>query len=308
MYPGDGPEPAALMKNAAAALHRAKHQGRNQWAYYRPEMNARATDRVRLEAELRRAVESDALDRHFVLHYQPKVSATTGRYTGFEALMRWMHPERGIIPPTQFIPLLEESGLIVEAGLWAIRRAMSDCSVWWQEGLRPPRIAVNVSSVQLGRAQFVASVRQILSEPGPSPASLDIEITESLIMQNLDAMVSRLTELRDMGVGIAIDDFGTGYSSLAYLASLPVASLKIDRSFVATMTTSARSRSIVSSIISLAHALKLKVVAEGVEQQQQADDLRLLRCDELQGYLFGKPVDAQSVAALLRDRHGARAG
>ena len=303
LYPHDAEDAEALVKNADAAMHRAKAQGRNTYEFYRPEMNARAAERVRMESALRAIVDQGRMDERFCLHYQPKVDAQSGRFTGFEALLRWMDPAKGMVSPSEFIPVLEDTGLIADVGLWALHTAIRDYRSWYREGLAPPRIAVNVSSAQLRRPEFIPAVRRLLAEPGHQPAALDLEITESLIMHNLDSIVPKLRELKEVGIGIAIDDFGTGYSSLAYLAKLPVDALKIDRSFVATMAQEGgHGTTIVSTVISLARALNLRTVAEGVEQQAQAQLLRLLGCHELQGYLFGRPVPAAEAAALLRGR------
>jgi diguanylate cyclase (GGDEF)-like protein/PAS domain S-box-containing protein len=303
LYPQDGDAPEALVRNADAAMLRAKELGKG-YEYYRREMNARVAERVQIETELRTILERGDLDRHFELHYQPKVSVRDETLCGFEALMRWEHPARGLVAPSVFIPVLEETGLIVEAGLWALRKASADYWAWQREGLAPPRIAVNVSAAQLRRGGFVESVRQCLSHTPAATTGLELELTESVVMQRLDEVVPQLKDLKSMGLTIAIDDFGTGYSSLSYLAKLPVDAVKIDRSFIHTMGESTHSLAIVSSVISLAHALGLRVVAEGVEQRGQTDSLRLLRCDEMQGYLFGKPAPAASAVALLRQRRG----
>ena len=233
-----------------------------------------------------------------MLHYQPKVDLETRSIVGPEALIRWQNPELGLVPPGQFIPLMEETGLILDAGAWALRRAALDHRRWFEQGLKPPRIAVNVSAIQLRQRDFVSSVEQAILE-GIAPTGIDLEITESLVMHDIEGNIGKLKEARALGVSIAIDDFGTGYSSLAYLAKLPVQTLKIDRAFIIAMLDQPDTMTLVQTIISLAHSLKLKVVAEGVESEDQAKVLRLLRCDQFQGYLFSKPLPFDAMTALL---------
>lgn len=213
--------------------------------------------------------------------------------------MRWNDPKTGLVPPVQFIPLLEETGMILEAGRWAIQQALADHQHWAAQGFRPPRVAVNVSSIQLRKADFVDMVRDVVRQSGVDPSALEIELTESLIMEDIEANIEKLRALREMGVSISIDDFGTGYSSLRYLAKLPIHSLKIDRSFIITMAENPDSTAIVSTIISLAHSLSLKVIAEGVDSEEQRKFLNLLKCDEIQGYLISKPIPAAGLGALL---------
>ncbi len=295
VFPGDGADADTLLKNAEVALAKAKLAA-ERFLFYAPDMNARVAETLRLENKLRKAT----VQGEFVLHYQPKLSATTGAIVGVEALMRWNDPETGLVPPLKFIPILEETGLILAVGEWALNQAVSDYRKWRDMGLAAPRIAVNVSSIQLRQDDFVAVVRTAIDSAARDDHGLDIEITESLIMTDVENNVTKLNAIRDMGVGIAIDDFGTGYSSLSYIAKLPVNTLKIDRSFVIRMTKTAEDASIVSAILSLAHQLKLKVVAEGVEELEQADFLRARHCDELQGYLFSRPVPADQIEAMLR--------
>jgi EAL domain-containing protein (putative c-di-GMP-specific phosphodiesterase class I) len=252
-------------------------------------MNAKVAETLLLESKLRMALEQ----HQFILHYQPKITADDGRISGLEALIRWNDPDDGLVPPAKFIPLLEETGMILDVGQWVIRQALAQHSLWMAEGLEPPRIAVNVSAVQFRQKDFVDVVRRALG--GITSDALEFEITESVLMHDIEGIIKKLQSLRDMGITISIDDFGTGYSSLAYLARLPVNTVKIDRSFVTHMTTDAKSMTMVSAILSLAHALKLEVVAEGVETEDQARLLRLLRCDELQGYLFSKPVSQTEI-------------
>jgi diguanylate cyclase len=295
LFPGDGEDPDTLLRNAEAALKNAKATG-ERYLFYRPQMNAAVAETLLLENKLRQALEAD----QFVLHYQPKVDLITGSLSGFEALIRWNDPETGLVPPLTFIPLLEETGMILEVGRWAMRRALRDHLEWYTQGLQPPRIAVNVSPIQLRDNDFSAIVHEVIA--GSALHGLDLEITESLLMEDTSDNIEKLRAVRDMGVNIAIDDFGTGYSSLRYLAKLPVNALKIDRSFIITMADDPDSMSIVSTIISLAHSLNLKVIAEGVESEEQRKFLKLLKCDEIQGYLVSKPVPAENIPSMLEAR------
>jgi EAL domain-containing protein (putative c-di-GMP-specific phosphodiesterase class I) len=252
-----------------------------------------------------RALELSALRQaldlnQFVLHYQPKVNLRTRRIVGVEALIRWQHPDRGLMPPANFIPLLEESEFIIEVGAWAIRQAAADHQSWRRLGLPAPRVAVNVSPVQLHDPYFVGDLLESLGAGSVSDAGIDIEITESVLIADVESSIDKLRAINELGVGIAIDDFGTGYSSLRYLAQLPITSLKIDRSFVTAMVTSPRERAIVSSIIALAHGLEISVVGEGVETEAQRQLLCLMRCDEAQGYLHSRPMPKASLEAMLR--------
>ncbi len=294
LFPSDATEPDALFSNAEIALRQAKESS-ERYVFYARKMNARIAERLKLENKLQRALERD----EFVLFYQPKVDLSTGRVAGLEALIRWNDPDTGLVPPMEFIPLLEETGMIVEVGAWAMKQAVSQYAAWLAAGLQPPWIAVNVSQVQLKRKDFVTSVQQAIAIAGKSDHGLDLEITESMIMDDVESCIEKLKLVRALGAGIAIDDFGTGYSSLRYLARLPVTALKIDRAFVRDVTTNPDNRSIVSTVISLAHNMKLTVVAEGVETEEQRDLLKRLKCDEMQGFLFSKPVPAEQVPALL---------
>jgi len=296
VYPGDGGNADTLYRNAEAALEKAKRSG-DRYLFYAPEFNARVAETLTLENKLRRALERGEL----VLHYQPKIELKKRRISGLEALMRWNDPDTGLVPPSKFISILEETGLILEAGRFALEQAVADSGRWKGSGLRAPRIAVNVSPIQLRQKDFVATVERALG--GAGEGVLELEITESLIMQDIEANIRKLQAVRDMGVEIAVDDFGTGYSSLAYIARLPISSLKIDRAFIINMTSNPDDLSIVSTIISLGHSLSLKIVAEGVETEEQANLLRLLKCDEFQGYLFSPAVAAGQVELLLRDNN-----
>jgi diguanylate cyclase (GGDEF)-like protein len=293
-FPGDGEDSESLYHNAEAARKSAKFAG-EEFRFYLSEMNARVAEKLSFENRLRWALEQHQL----VLYYQPKVDFVTRRICGLEALMRWQDPGQGLISPGLFIPILEETGLILEAGRWALERAMTDYRGWREIGLNPPRIAVNVSPIQLRRPDFVAMVEAVQTGVGEA-AALELEITESLIMQDIEANIAKLKAVQALGVEVAIDDFGTGYSSLSYIAKLPVNALKIDRAFIVNVAENPDDLAIVSAIISLAHSLNLRVVAEGVETEQQANLLRLLKCNEFQGYLFCPPVPAERIEELLR--------
>jgi diguanylate cyclase (GGDEF)-like protein len=300
LYPGDGDDAETLLRNAESALKNAKASA-EKYLFYTAQMSGRVAERLTLENKLKLALERE----EFVLHYQPKIGLESGRLAGVEALIRWQNPDLGLVPPGKFIPLLEETGLILEAGAWALKRAAADYRRWAEAGLAPPRVAVNVSPIQLRRKNFVATVEEAL-RGGGAAAGIDLEITESLIMEDIESNIGKLKAIRALGLSIAIDDFGTGYSSLAYLAKLPVQTLKIDRSFIITMLKDADTMLLVRTIISLAHSLRLKVVAEGVDDEEQAKALRLLQCDEMQGYLYSKPLPFEELSALLRKERDVR--
>jgi len=288
LFPDDGKDAETLLRNAEEALKKAKASG-TRYMFFTQSMTERVTERLSLETKLRQAVDN----QEFVLHYQPKVSLATGMVTGAEALIRWRDPLSGLVPPGQFIPILEETGLIQEVGLWCLRKVVEDYRRWSTTGLASVPIAVNVSPVQLGSPEFMAEIRQISTIDLHASAGLELEITESVIMADVKQVVASLEAIRNMGVSIAIDDFGTGFSSLSYLSKLPVDTLKIDRSFIIDMTAGPQGMALVSTIINLAHALRLKVVAEGVETEEQSRLLRLLGCDEMQGFLFSKALPGE---------------
>jgi diguanylate cyclase (GGDEF)-like protein/PAS domain S-box-containing protein len=290
LYPADGHDAETLVRNAETALKKAKESGERA-LFYAASMTGRVAEQLDFENKLRLALERD----EFVLHYQPKVSASSGQIVGVEALIRWQHPDLGLVPPLKFIGLLEQTGLILEVGAWAMRKAAEDFHRWNAMGLDAPRIAVNVSPLQLRQKNFVDMVRATV---GDETHGIDVEITESLVMDGIEANIGKLHALRDIGVHAAIDDFGTGYSSLAYLAKLPVDTLKIDRSFVITME-QPDVKTMVAMIIGLAHSLRLEVVAEGVETEAQASTLRELQCDQLQGYAYSRPVPFEQLATRL---------
>ncbi len=293
VYPSDGIDAETLLQNAEFALRKAKASGEIR-VFYTQEMTQIIAERITMENRLRLALEKE----EFVLHYQPKVDLTTREIQGVEALLRWQSPDLGLVPPLKFISILEQTGMIVDVGAWVLRRAALDHKDWLRQNLVAPRVAVNVSAIQLRHRDFVDVVKRTLAEGAKEPG-IDIEITESVIMDDVAGAIEKLKTIRDLGVSIAIDDFGTGYSSLGYLARLPVHSLKIDRSFIMTMVDNPDTMTLVSTVISLAHSLRLKVVAEGVETEEQAKVLRLLRCDEMQGYLVGRPVPVKELTTLL---------
>ena len=288
VFPDDGINADTLFNNAEAALKKAK-SSRDRYLFYAQKMTETVALSLGIENRLRRALERE----EFVLHYQPKISIASGRLTGAEALIRWNDPVSGLALPGRFIPILEETGLIHDVGRWALAKAIEDYQRWRNDGLEAVRIAVNVSPLQLRNPNFVAEIRQAISVAADAAAGLQLEITESVIMQDVNHSIDSLLAIRALGVTIAIDDFGTGFSSLNYLAKLPVDTLKIDRSFVIEMVSATGGMTLVSVIINLAHALELNTVAEGVETDEQLRQLRSLGCDEMQGYLFGKPVPVE---------------
>jgi diguanylate cyclase (GGDEF)-like protein/PAS domain S-box-containing protein len=289
LFPEDGTDADTLFKHAEAALKKAKTGG-DRYLFYNQRMSASLAGKLNLENQLHRALEHE----EFELYYQPKMNLLDGSVSGAEALIRWNDPELGLILPGRFIPILEETGLIHEVGRWALRKAIQDFLRWRRAGYAPVRVAVNVSPLQLRSPSFLSEIEQVLGDSAHAAAGLELEITESLIMEDIKGNIATLRAIRSMGVNIAIDDFGTGFSSLSYLAKLPVHTLKIDRSFITEMVTGPEGLVLVSAIVKLAHSLDLKVVAEGVETEQQSRLLRLLKCDEMQGYLMSKPMPCAS--------------
>ena len=294
LYPPDTGDPEAVLKNADVALFRAKEQGGNNVQFYTEALNTRLTQRMTLLQELRGAIDRQELE----LHYQPQVSLDTGRVVGIEALVRWRHPQRGLVPPLDFIPLAEEAGLIVPIGDWVLRTACAQAADWHRTGRRL-FVSVNVSSIQLQGGEFGASVRAALESSGLEARCLELELTESVIMGGAESSIATLAELRALGVSIAIDDFGTGYSSLSYLKRLPIDTIKIDRAFIRDIIGDSDDAAIVRAVIDMSHHMKLKVVAEGVETEEQANFLRRSKCDVVQGFLFGAPVAAPALLELL---------
>jgi diguanylate cyclase (GGDEF)-like protein/PAS domain S-box-containing protein len=295
--PADGSNPDDLLKNADMAMYRAKEAGRNTYRFFLPEMNAQAAERLRTETELRGALAR----REFVLHYQPKASIDTGLISGFEALLRWNHPQRGLVSPTEFIPILEDTGLINEVGEWVVRQACGQIRAWQADGLKACPVAINLSARQFNQNDLDASIARILDETQIDPNLLEFELTESILMSDSEDAVRVLDTMKKCGIRLSVDDFGTGYSSLAYLRRFPLDSLKIDCTFIRHITTDSGDATIAKAIISLAHSLKLKVVAEGVETQAQLDFLREHACDEMQGYLFARPMPAGDCARALAE-------
>ncbi|MGA8006790.1 MAG: EAL domain-containing protein [Burkholderiales bacterium] len=293
LFPNDGVDAEILLRNAEAALRSAKKTG-DPTLFYTSALTERTSEQLSLLNKLQRGIEND----EFVLHYQPKFETGTRRIVGVEALIRWQSPELGLVPPGKFIPLMEETGIILEAGAWALSKAVSDHARWLELGLPAPRIAVNVSPIQLRKRDFLDTLRGAIRGAQTRPG-IDLEITESLIMEDIQSNIRKLKDVRDLGMEIAIDDFGTGYSSLGYLAKLPVQMLKIDRSFIITMLKDRATMTLVETIISLAHSLKLKVIAEGVDEEEQAKSLERLRCDEIQGFLFSKPLPFARMTEML---------
>ncbi len=296
--PYDATEMLTLLKSAGAALNRAKEQGGNNYQFYTAGRTTHALKQLVLENNMRPGLERD----EFVVHYQPQVDIRTYQLVGMEALVRWRHPGLGLLYPSEFIHLAEESGQIVSIGEWTLSSACRQCKLWQDAGFEPLRIGVNISARQFEDPGIVDSVTEILMETGIDPHFLDLELTEGSIMKDPDQAIGKLRELKSMGVQISIDDFGTGYSSLNYLRRFPLDMLKIDRSFVREVATDADSAAIVNAIITLAHAMKLKVVAEGVETPEQLDYLRGLNCDEVQGFLFSEALSVEEFTQLLRER------
>ena len=295
LYPDDGLDVETLQSHGDAALHQAKLQGRGLLRFFSPEMTTLAKARLALEADLRRAIKENELR----LFYQPQIDLVNGQIVGFEALVRWQHPSRGMIPPSSFIPLAEECGLIIPLGEWVLKTACYQIKTWSLSRPAFGQIAVNVSAVQLGRGNFAAMVKTIINETGIQPENLEIEITESSVMSNLTSAIESLSELKALGVRLSIDDFGTGYSSLAYLQQLAVHKLKIDISFVRKILVNSGDASIVQAVIALGHSLGLEIIAEGVEELAQAKYLRFLQCDVMQGFLVSKPLPVDEIEAFL---------
>jgi diguanylate cyclase (GGDEF)-like protein/PAS domain S-box-containing protein len=298
LFPNDGADAQTLLKHADSAMYRAKESGRNNFQFFTRELNTLMTERLAMESSLRRALERD----QFLLHYQPRVDLPTGRIIGAEALIRWRLPEQGIVPPGKFIPLAEETGLIVPIGKWVLKAACAQNKAWQDAGLEPIVVSVNVSARQFRADNLVRTVSEVLEETGLDSRYLEIELTESMVMHDAAQLVAMLGELKRLGVQIAVDDFGTGYSSLSYLKRFPVDRLKVDRSFVEHLATDADDATIVRAIITLGHNLGLKVVAEGVELQEQVNFLRLNQCDEAQGFLYCKPIESTELATKLTRR------
>jgi diguanylate cyclase (GGDEF)-like protein len=295
IFPVDGEDIDSILMNADAAMYHAKKQGKNNFQFYRLTMNERAMERLNLENDLRKALERDEL----LLHFQPKVGIESGKVVGMEALIRWQHPEIGMVSPAEFIPMAEETGLIVPIGEWVLQAACAQINAWQAQGLAPIPVSVNISSQQFQHQELLITIGRLLESSGIPPERLMLEITESVIMQNTDSTFDILNTLTAMGLRLLIDDFGTGYSSLSYLKRLPVFAIKIDRSFINDIATNPDDAAIIKAIIAMAQNLKLKVVAEGVETEEQLAFLRDEQCDVMQGYLFSRPLPAEEASKLL---------
>jgi EAL domain-containing protein (putative c-di-GMP-specific phosphodiesterase class I) len=286
-----------LIQHADTAMYRAKEAGRTNCQFYKPEMNMHSSERISLGSQLRRGLERN----EFVLHYQPKVAVATGKLTGVEALLRWRHPELGLMPPGQFIPILEDNGLIVQVGEWVLTEVCGQLNAWKKEGLVPVPVALNLSARQLQQSDLERSIKRILSDAAIDPRLIELEITESVLMRNPEHAAHVLRRLSEMGIRLSVDDFGTGYSSLAYLKSFPLDTLKIDRSFVKDLVSCSDDAAIVQAIIALARSLELSTVAEGVENNAQLALLTAFGCNAYQGYYFSRPVPPGEFASLLKE-------
>ena len=296
IYPNDGQEAETQIKNADIAMYQAKENGRNNYKFFEQDMNARAVQRQSVEVSLRRALKR----QEFVLHYQPKINLQSGAIVGVEALIRWQHPEQGLLLPAQFVSIAEDCGLILPIGRWVLREACLQARSWQQAGLPPIIVAVNISALEFRDKDFLENIRAVIEKTGLEPRYLELELTESVLMQDAASTDSMLHALANFGVKLAIDDFGTGYSSLSYLKQFPINTLKIDQSFVNQMCSNLDDAAIVSAVTSMGKSLKLCVIAEGVESSEQSAFLLAQHCDEGQGYYFGCPMVAEALATLLQ--------
>ncbi|SFM13484.1 putative bifunctional diguanylate cyclase/phosphodiesterase [Rugamonas rubra] len=296
IYPDDGADADSLIRHADTAMYHAKENGRNTYCFFEPAMNTRAVLRQSTEASLRLALAR----QEFVLHYQPKIDLASGTVVGVEALVRWQHPQRGLLAPAEFVPIAEECGLILPLGRWVLRQACWQAQDWHLAGWPPMTMAVNASPLEFGASDFVEHLRSTLAETGLAPGRLEIELTEGVLMRDASVSGGVLQAVAELGVKLAIDDFGTGYSSLSYLSQFPIHTLKIDQSFVSQIGASAADATIVSAVIGMGKSLRKRVIAEGVETAAQCAFLRHHDCDEGQGFLFGRPMTADAIALLLR--------
>lgn len=296
MYPQDGEDAITLMKNADAALYRAKDGGKNGYQFYQEEMNDTVIQKLVMEEWLNQALEKE----EFVLYYQPQVDIFSSRINGMEALLRWNHPRLGFISPSEFIPLAEETGLILPIGEWVLRTACKQNKAWQLAGFTPLKMAVNISPLQFHQQNFVDIVLRALQDSGLEPHYLELEVTESIAMYHVDRVIEKLQTLRELGVHISMDDFGTGYSSLSYLKKFPINKLKIAQQFVRDITDDPDDAAIVQAIMAMAHSLKLNVIAEGVETEEQLSFLLDVKCREIQGFIYSRPIPAMEFTNLLQ--------
>ena len=300
IFPGDGEDSQTLLQNAEKSMYSAKSHGRNRYQFFTSSIQNSAIQRLQMESALRKGIERE----EFILHYQPQVDAQTGRVVGMEALIRWQHPEKGMVPPFQFIPVAEETGIIVPIGEWVIHEACRQTKAWQEKGLTDLKVAVNLSARQFSDRQLLGKISRALEQTGLAAQYLELEITESILMNDIERTITLLEQLSDMGLDLAIDDFGTGYSSLNYLKRFPLNKLKIDKSFIDDVITDKDDAKIVSAIIGLSHNLNLNVICEGVESSDQHGWLRDHKCNEIQGYYFSKPLPADEFEAFARQRNG----
>jgi diguanylate cyclase (GGDEF)-like protein len=298
IFPEDGTVAETLMNNADFAMYHAKEHGRDNCQFFKPEMNLLAVERRALEGSLHHAIEREELS----LNYQPKIDLVTGEITGMEALIRWRHPQRGLVPPGQFIAVAEECGLIVPIGRWVLREACRQARAWQRAGLPPTSIAINISAVELRDRGFASAVRAALADSGLEPRYLELELTETVLMEDSRSIADMLRELKEIGVLLALDDFGTGYSSLSYLKRFPIDTLKIDQSFVRDLTTDADDAGIVAAVIGMGNSLHMRVVAEGIETREQLEFLQEYNCPQGQGFYFSRPLPAAECGKLLERR------
>jgi diguanylate cyclase (GGDEF)-like protein len=297
VFPGDAADSESMLKNAGIAMSNAKQAGHNEYRFFQPEMNVLISNYLTIENDLRRGLAHN----EFTLFYQPKVQSSTGHLAGFEALIRWIHPEKGLVPPNDFIPIAEETGLIIPLGYWIIEEACQQICLWREKGLNVVPVSINISPIQLKEDVFFNKLREIIIKTGVDPALLGIEITETTVMHDVESNALNMARLRELNIEVSIDDFGTGYSSLSYLKKLPIDVLKIDRSFVSDMATDPDAVAVVDAIISIAHTLKLSVVAEGVETREQLKHLRDSGCEYIQGFLCSRPVPGSMAAGFMGD-------
>jgi diguanylate cyclase (GGDEF)-like protein len=300
-YPEHGATAELLLQNADTAMYGAKNDGRNNYRFFLAEMQEQSARRLQMETQLRQALERG----EFLLHYQPKLELAGGAISGFEALLRWNHPQRGLVPPLEFIAILEDTGLILPVGEWVIGEVCRQLEAWRRQGPAPAPVAINLSARQLQQADLAGAIERIVAGAAIDPALLEFELTESMLMADPEAAVVTLTRIKALGMRLSVDDFGTGYSSLSYLKRFPLDALKIDRTFVRDLPGDSDDAAITRAVIRLAHSLNLKVVAEGVENIEQLRELELYGCDEIQGYYVGRPLPADDCAALLASERAA---